>query len=74
MKQLSRETVDVSIVSPPALPVTTENAPVSSTHIAGGDTVADLGMITTFFAKLFIYFLLVSNIVVLVVYFHQMSL
>eukprot|EP00957_Ditylum_brightwellii_P142582 10862744-Ditylum_brightwellii.AAC.1 len=29
-------------MSPPALPVTTENAPVSSTHIAGGDNVAEL--------------------------------
>eukprot|EP00957_Ditylum_brightwellii_P114767 8751644-Ditylum_brightwellii.AAC.1 len=35
-------TADASIVSPSALPVTTENASVSSTHIAGGDTVAEL--------------------------------
>jgi hypothetical protein len=54
-KTTTTPTVDVSIVSPPALPVTTENAPVSISHIAGGDTVAELGMITTFFAKLFIY-------------------
>eukprot|EP00957_Ditylum_brightwellii_P028854 2180161-Ditylum_brightwellii.AAC.1 len=35
-------TADVSIASPPDLLVTTENAPVSSTHIAGRDTLAEL--------------------------------